>query len=129
MERDAIINKLKTNHYSFKNNSNQIIVDITGKCHFIITLSHEEMIDYQELIRSSVFWRKDVSLMSELKYVLISTIVVFLISLGYSYIEGDSSMIKNPFFWTALGSFLGSSIYILYYYIRFTRIKKLLNLF
>ncbi|GHT02544.1 hypothetical protein FACS189440_05570 [Bacteroidia bacterium] len=128
MEKEEIIKKLKVNHYSFNEKDDQIIISLTDRCRFIITLSHEEMINYQEIIRSSVFFKKDVPLKSELKNMIISTIVLILFSLGYSYIEEDFSMIKNPFFWVALGSFLASSTYILYYRTRFTRIKKLLNL-
>jgi hypothetical protein len=128
MKKEEIIKKLKANRYSFYEKDDQIIVDLTEKCHFIITLCHEEKINYQELVRSTASFRKNVSLKSEIKNVIIATVILLLFSLGYSYIDREFSMIDNPFFWTTVGFFLASSIYILYYYSRFTRIKKLLNL-
>ena len=128
MKKEEIIQKLKANRYSFYEKDDQIIVYLTQKCHFIITLCNEEMISHQELVRSTISFRKNVSLKSEIKKVIISTIIMLLFSWGYSYIDKDFSMINNQFFWATVGIFLASSIYILYYYSRFIRIKKLLNL-
>jgi hypothetical protein len=129
MRKDEIINNLKTNHYSFKDDSSQIIVKLARKYYLTLNLNNENIINYIDSVKSSILFRKNIPLKSELYNVIISTIIlILLLFLWNHYIEGTSIFILNIFFVTILGYFIEIIVQVIYYYSRLAKIKKLLNL-